>query len=132
MLNPFPIQFLALFAYFLLRICVGSILVYLGLQHWHKRHELKMVLTLSWWPYGFFSTMILATSELIIAISLLLGAYTQIAALAIILMSLKLLVLKGRFQHEAIPPPIFYILLVGAGLSLFITGGGAFAFDLPL
>ncbi len=132
MLNPFPIQFLALFAYFLLRICVGSILLYLGLQHWYKRHELKTVLTLSWWPYGFFSTVVLATSEVILAMSLFLGAYTQIAALGIILMSLKVLVLRGRFQHEAIPQRIFYILLVGAGLSLFVTGGGAFAFDLPL
>ncbi len=132
MLNPFPIQFLALFAYFLLRISVGSILLYLGLQHWRSRHELKTVLTLSWWPYGYFSTIVLATSELIIATSFLFGAYTQIAALCVIAMSVKLLILRGRFNHATIPPRLFYVLLFGAALSLFITGGGAFAFDLPL
>jgi uncharacterized membrane protein YphA (DoxX/SURF4 family) len=132
MLNLFPIQFLAMFAYLFLRVIVGIIMLHLGYSHLRYRHELKNVLTLSWWPWGVFTTTIFFSFEIIIGIMFIFGAYTQIAALLTLMMSLKFLVLKNYFQHHSIPSKIFYLLLFGASLSLFITGAGALAVDLPI
>lgn len=132
MLNPFPIQWLALFAYLILRFFVGSILIYLGLSHYRNRQELKNVLVLSWWSFGLFSTWILIASEIILGVLLVAGAYTQYAALIVILMSIKLLILRHKFDHPTVPQKLFYVLLLGASLSLLITSAGAFAFDLPI
>jgi uncharacterized membrane protein YphA (DoxX/SURF4 family) len=132
MLNPFPIQFLALFSYFILRVFVGGVLCYLGLLHFRSRHTLKGVLTLAWWPYGSISTFLLVVTELTLSIMFTLGFLTQVASLILALTSLKMLVLRGRFDHPALPPRLVYVLFLGAALCLFITGAGAFAFDLPL
>lgn len=131
MLNPFPIQFLSLFAYFLLRLFVGGILIYLGISHYKHRNELKNILTLSWFPYGTFTVYVFAIGEFIIGAFLIAGAYTQYAALAVIIMSIKMLIMRGWFSHHKLPSKIFYVLLFAASLSLFITGAGALAFDLP-
>lgn len=132
MLNPFPIQFLALLSYFILRLFLAGILLYLGINHLRHRHELKKVLKLACWPYGYFTTITFATGEIILSLLILTGAFTQYACLAIIAMSLKMIILKKYFNHFTIPPRIFYILLLGTSLTLFITGAGVFAFDLPL
>lgn len=132
MLNPFPIQFLAMFAYFILRFVVGVIVLHLGFSHYRHRHELKDILKLSWWPWGKLSIAILVSVEIIVGSMLILGAYTQIAALVLLLMSLEFLITRNWFDHPSIPPKIFYLLLVAISLSLFITGAGVFAFDLPI
>lgn len=131
MLNPFPIQFLSLFAYFLLRLFVGSVLIYLGISHFKYRNELKNVLTLSWFPYGMYTAYTLAIGEFVIGSLLVAGAYTQYAALALMVMSLKMLVMRNWFAHHTIPPKMVYLLLFATSLSLFITGAGVLAFDLP-
>lgn len=132
MLSIFPIHFLSLFAYFILRFCVGAALIYLGFIHLQYRHELKDVLRLSWWPFGTVTTYTFALSEIIIGVFILAGAYTQLATLLVFFMSLKMLVLRSWFNHHTIPSRLFYFLLLGASLSLTITGAGVFAFDLPL
>lgn len=132
MLNPFPIQFLALFAYFLLRIFVGGILLYLGVTHFIKRNELREVLVLPWFQYGRFTALAFGLGELLIGSFILAGAYTQYAVLFTMAMCIKMLVLRNWFKHPSIPPKIFYLLLLGCSLSLFITGAGLFAFDLPI
>ena len=132
MLNPFAIQWMALLAYALLRIFVGIILLYLGIKHLSSRHELKYVLKLSWWPFGRLSTALLILFELALAIFILLGAYTQYAVLILALMCLEFIILRPHFNHHSIPPRLFYFLLLGVSLTLFITGAGAVAFDLPL
>jgi len=132
MLNVFPIQFLALFAYFILRVAVGFVLMYLGFSHIAARFELSHILRFSWWPFGYTSTMIFAAAELILACMFIFGALTQIAALVTFLMCVKLMILQHYFVHPTIPSRLFYILLAGASFSLFITGAGVFAVDLPL
>ena len=131
MLNPFPIQFLALFAYFILRLFIAGVLIFLGLEHLRYRHELKEVLVLSWWPYGTFTSLTFALGEIVVGLFILTGAHTQYAALAVMALSLKLIVLRPWFSHQTIPPRIFYVLLFGACLTLFITGAGILAIDLP-
>lgn len=132
MLNIFPVQFLAPIAYALLRICVGLIFIYLGRSHIRGRHMLKNVFTLPILPYGMFFTWYISIAEIIIGILFVLGLFTQIAALLAILYTFKLLILRKRFVHPLIPKGAFLVLLFVASFSLFITGAGIFAFDLPI
>lgn len=132
MVNIFPIQFLALFAYLILRLFVGGILLQLGITHWAERKSLGAALTRSWWPYGMTSAVLLAVAELVLAALFITGTLTQVAALATALMSIKLTIVRPWFSHETLPSRLFYCLLLGCALSLFITGAGAVAVDLPL
>lgn len=132
MLNPFPILYLAPFAYLLLRLFLSGLLIHLAFSHWHYRNELKSVLRLSWFPYGAFVTYVFIVIEFAVAIFLLFGISTQYSALIIMAMSLKLIVLKRWFSHHSLPSRMFYILMFAIALSLFITGAGAFAVDLPI
>lgn len=132
MLSIFPIHFLSLFAFFILRITVGAILIYLGVLHaWHFR-SLRNVMTFRWWPFGTVSVLLLILTELIAGIFILVGAYTQLATLIVALLCFEFLIIKTWWQHESLPPRMVYILLGAACLSLTITGAGVFAFDLPL
>jgi uncharacterized membrane protein YphA (DoxX/SURF4 family) len=132
MLNLFPIQFLAPLAYLLLRVCLGVILLTLGYRHLRNRHALKEIFTFRFFPYGLFFAWYMGTWELIIGILFILGLFTQIAALCAIALSLKMSIMHKRFAHPLIPQRLVYILMLAISLSLFITGAGAFAIDLPL
>ena len=132
MLSVFPLHFLALLAYLVLRVCAGLVLVYLGFTHWYYRHELKQTLTHSWWPFGGFSVSVLVLAELIFGSMMIAGFYMQVATLLVALMSLKLFTFRGLIDHPSVPSRMFYFLLFGVCLCLTITGAGAFAFDLPL
>jgi len=132
MLNPFPIQFLAMVAYALLRVTIGIVLMHLGLEHIRNRQTLKEVFSFSWFPYGLFFAWYVGVFEIIVATMFILGFLTQIAALLTILLSLKFIIMHKRFSSPSIPGKIVYLLLLGISLSLFITGAGIFAFDLPI
>ncbi len=130
MLNPFPIQFLALLAYAILRIIVAAILLYLGFSHIQHREVLKE--QFSQFRFGLVLVWYLGTLEIIVGMMFMFGFYTQIAALLSMLMAIKFMILKGRLASPLIPGRLFYLLLFGVSLSLFITGAGIFAFDLPI
>lgn len=132
MLNPFPIQFLALLAYFILRVIVGFVFLHLAYRHFKLRKTLQPILVLPYFSFGKITTFVLIITELIIGIMFLVGFYTQIAALITIIMSLKMLVLRNKFITPHLPNRLTYLLLFGIGCSLFITGAGIFAFDLPI
>jgi uncharacterized membrane protein YphA (DoxX/SURF4 family) len=132
MLNVFPIQFLAPLAYTVLRLCVGLIFIYLGQSHLRKRHVLKYVFAVPLFPYGLAVAWYVGIAELIIGTMFILGWYTQIAALLGMAYAIKLIILQKRFAHPLISKRQFLALLLGACLSLFITGAGIFAFDLPI
>jgi uncharacterized membrane protein YphA (DoxX/SURF4 family) len=132
MLNPFPIQFLSLLAYFILRVLTGLVLLTLGYRHFEARKVLNTILVLPLFPFGTVTTTVLIMAELVIGALFILGAFTQIAALLAMIMSFKMIVLKSRFAHSSIPGRLFYVLLLAISCSLFITGAGVFAFDLPI
>ena len=132
MLNLFPIQFLALLAYFILRVITGLVLLWLAKRHFQFRHELSTILVLPIFPFGKITVTILIITEIIAGALLTLGAFTQIGALLLILLSLDMLLFRQKFQHQTLPNKLTYLLLLAIGLSLFITGAGAFAFDLPI
>lgn len=132
MLNPFPIQWLALGAYFILRVIVGLTLYYLA--HQHIKHYRKLIDTTNWplMPKRTLPIQLLIIFELLIAFILIAGAWTQYAAIMLFGMSIKLIWWRNRFTHPSIPSRLFYFLLAGCSISLFITGAGILAFDLPI
>lgn len=123
MLNPFPIQFLSMLAYTLLRIIVGSLLLVLGIRHASSRNaDTSLSLPL----------ILLSLLEMGVGLMYLVGWYTQYAALlTFLIVGFSMLLRRSNTQHT-FPGAFFYTLLCGAALSLFITGAGAFAFDLPI
>ena len=131
MLNIFPILFLAPIGFFILRLFIGMTLLYLGFKHVRVRNDLKYSLTQFYFFRGLTGIWLLISIEIIIAALFILGLYTQIAALAGMLLACKMVRLRKKVGSPYIPQPLFYILLFGASFTLLITGAGAFAFDLP-
>jgi uncharacterized membrane protein YphA (DoxX/SURF4 family) len=132
MLNPFPIQFLSLLAYFILRVITGLILIILGYRHFKNRRDLAQTLSFRFFPFGSIATTFLILTELAVGTLFVLGMHTQFAALVLMAMSVKMLVLRPKFNHSSIPSRLMYLLFFAISCSLFITGAGALAFDLPI
>ncbi len=132
MLNLFPIQWLALLAYFILRVGVGSIFLYLAYTHIKNWKQITPTLRLPFVKNGKFSLIVIILGELIIGSLYILGLLTQAAALLAIALCIKSLWWHGRLPAAYFPAKLTYLLLLFASLSLFITGAGILAFDLPI
>ena len=132
MLNIFPIQFLAPFAYLLLRVVLGFVLFYLGTSHIRNRHSLQDIFSFSFFPYGLFIVWYLGSVEILIGAMFIVGFFTQIAALLGMALSLKFLVMHKRFTHSLIPSRLCFLFIFMISFTLLITGAGPFAFDLPI
>lgn len=61
---------------------------------------------------------------------LIIGLYVQLAALYLLLDSIVRLA-KPEYRKKGLNRG-FYVLLIAAALSLFLSGAGAFAVDIPL
>lgn len=129
-LNIFPILYLSLLAHALLRITLGLILGHLGYRHLHTHKDLKT--TFAAIPQVSALLWVLISLELLAAVMLILGAFTQIAALITLTLSLLFLASTRIDTHPTIPQPLFSLLVLAVSLSLLITGAGAFALDLPI
>jgi uncharacterized membrane protein YphA (DoxX/SURF4 family) len=70
--------------------------------------------------------------EMAIAIGFLLGLLTQIAALLALVYTTVLFALHNRFAYAGGPTKQTLVLVFFISLSLFITGPGILAFDLPI
>jgi uncharacterized membrane protein YphA (DoxX/SURF4 family) len=134
MLNIFPIQFLAPIAFLILRVCVGLILIRLGVRHFRNRHTLMRdhFFAFPFFPFPKFSILLLCIFEWVVGVLFIIGLFTQIAALLTLAYSLKAIFLRKYFTHPLMPQRLFFILLGAVSLTLFITGAGHFAFDLPI
>ena len=132
MLNLFPIQWLALLAYFVLRLFVGGILLFLARSHFHAYRELVITSTCPFFPKQPLPVILIIVIETVLGTMFLVGIFTQVACLGLVLLSLTMLWWRNRFTHPSIPSALVYIILIGCSLSLFITGAGMFAFDLPI
>jgi uncharacterized membrane protein YphA (DoxX/SURF4 family) len=108
------------------------VLAILARKHFRERKQLAKQLTFPFWPFGGISVWLLILVEMIICLSLFLGLFTQIGAGLLILLCGKLWFLSPSRPHSALPSRSLVLLLGAIGLSLFITGAGAFAFDLPI
>lgn len=126
-------MFLSPLAHALLRIVLGGMCLYLGFRHlFTYRRELQALLHKRWPHFASFAVWHLSIAEIVIGGMFFLGAWTQVAALVAIILSIKMFFFRRHLIHPSIPPPLFYILVLAISLSLFITGAGALAFDLPI
>ena len=134
MLNPFPdLLTYGLLAPFILRVVAGFIFVNLGaLVFKNEKERWLSSLTILKIPNPRIALKILGAIEIAGGVMLVLGLYTQIAALVLGLLTFAEayteykdpLILKRNY--------VFYILLLSITLSLLLSGAGAFAIDLPL
>lgn len=120
-----------LFAPFLLRITLGIFFVWTALQHSRQRQVLQSV----WpaWTRPMYSISIIF--EVLLGALLVIGLYTQVAALVVAVYAVKMLIVKiARSQYAVWAPhnTFLYIMILAISLSLLVLGAGAFAFDLPL
>jgi putative oxidoreductase len=122
------------FAPFFLRLAVAAIFFYHGMQKtlgwfggdgWQK----TMTLWTSAEGYGLPSLVVafLLVAEVGVSLGLLFGFLTRLAALAVVMiMAVVLIFVHGGTTFEAVEFPL---VLLAAGLSLLITGGGHFSLD---
>jgi len=132
MLSIFPIHYLSLLAYTLLRLFIAGVLFTLAISHTRQRRGLVEALQCSWLPFKRTTIYQLIVFEYVLATLILFGAWTQLATLLVAILSLKMIIFHKLFPHPAIPSRLFYVLLLGASLTLTITGAGVFSVDLPI
>jgi hypothetical protein len=116
MLNLFPIQFLAPLTYFLLRITLGFLCIRIGFMMMRAENASK--------KRRFLGTLFTGAGSL-----LFLGLYTQGAALLTLLLS-GVGVFRSGTVHELTRTSL--VLMCVIAVTLFVTGSGPFAFDLPI
>ncbi len=130
--NLVPIQFLALFGYAILRFVVGLVWCHLALRHYSERHDILPTLNLPLIPFKRTSLFGIIVIEFICGFLFLIGLFTQVAAIITAIWCIKLLVLRFVFSHKSFPSGITAVLLLAISVTLFITGAGIPAFDLPI
>lgn len=133
MLNPFPqLLVFGFFAPTLLRIAAACVFFYLAYWHFKNKKEVAHELSvlsheMAVWLVGLYILI-----ELAVGAGLLLGFWTQIAALVGLVISVKILLLKRSLHAMAPLSRAAYLLLGIICLSLIASGAGGFAIDLPL
>lgn len=134
MLNPFPdLLVYSLLAPFILRLVAGFIFVNLGVLAFKNEKERWLSsLTVLRIPRPQLALKILGAIEIASGIMLLLGFYTQIAALVLTLLTFGEAYVEYKDPTVLKRNFVFYIMLLSIVLSLLLSGAGAFAIDLPL
>lgn len=114
MLSVFPgILFLAPLSAFLIRVALALVLAHAARKHFSSTEN---------------TFRFLAVTELVAAISIGAGAWTQAGALAGVFLSLSWLYLPNTRPVSLIATLLILVLC----LSLILTGAGPLAFDMPL
>lgn len=134
MLNPFPeLLMLSMYGPLILRVVVGLIFIDLGLLKFGREESrwLASFDTLALRPASFF-VPIYALLQIAGGALLILGLWTQVAALAFVIFTGLELFVEWRAQEVLKRDLVFYLLLFVISLSLLLTGAGAYAIDIPL
>src|SRR3989344_2898663 len=134
MLNPFPdLLVYSLLAPFILRVVVGIIFIDLGLlmskgekQRWLSSFSALKV------PSPQIAVKVLAIVEIVAGVMLILGFYTQIAALILALLTFAEVYIEYKEPTLLKRNLVFYLLLLTITLYLLLSGAGQPAIDLPL
>ena len=106
---------------FILRLILGITLAYFGYRKIQKRGKSSGS-----------NTIIYGAIEILVAIFLIIGLFTQLAAMinaVILIIKLGYKIRDKAFLSDGIN---YYILLLVIALSVIVLGPGWFAFDLPL
>lgn len=134
MLNPFP-ELLAysLLAPFILRLVLGLIFLDLGVLKLRSERGrwLASFDALYLRPADLFVTLY-ALVQIIGGLLLIVGLWTQVAALFFAVFTGIELYIEWRAREILKRDFTFYFLIFAISLSLLLTGAGAFAFDIPL
>jgi len=134
MLNPFPeLLTYSFFAPFILRVVVGLIFVDLGMLKFRGEKErwLASFETLNLRPADLLLSLY-AALQIIGGIMLLVGLWTQVAALAFVIFTGTELYIEWKAREILKRDLVFYALIFAISLTLLLTGAGAFAIDIPL
>jgi uncharacterized membrane protein YphA (DoxX/SURF4 family) len=133
MLTPLPALLdYAILAPTLLRLAAAFVFVYLGAHHFRSRSEVASEMSILTPAIAAVAASFYVIFELLIAVGLFFGAYTQIAALVGAAIAIKTALIRRSLRHVAPLARSTYILLGVICLTLLFTGAGALAFDLPL
>jgi len=133
-LNPFPSLLLyAFYAPFLLRLIVAVVFIEFGFAKLTKDKSAKAEFfeKIGLKP-GATYVIVFGAIELLAGAMLLVGFYTQIAALVAGLILLATMIIKAKHADYLASPARYYFILFVICLSLLMTGAGAFALDTPL
>jgi uncharacterized membrane protein YphA (DoxX/SURF4 family) len=134
MLNPFPdLLTYSLLSPFILRVVAGLIFIDLGVLAFRNEKE-RWIASLSTLkvPSPELVLKIIGGIEIAGGLMLILGFYTQIAALILGLLTFAEAYTEYKEPEVLKRNIIFYIMLLAIVVSLLFSGAGAFAFDLPL
>jgi uncharacterized membrane protein YphA (DoxX/SURF4 family) len=119
MLNPFPeLLVYSTLAPFILRVVLGLIFLDLGASKLKTRK--------------FNLSTALGALQILGAVMLFIGFYTQIAALGFVILTGIELYIEWKDAQVLKGDLVFYVLLFAISLSLLLTGAGAYAKDIPL
>jgi putative oxidoreductase len=134
MLNTFPnLLTFSLFAPLILRVVLGVILIDLGILKF-KSEKPRWIATFE--GLGLRPSEALVSLfgliEIIGGIMLVIGLYTQIAALMFVVLFAIEFYLEWTESTLLKRDLVFYVLCLGISLSLLLSGAGALAFDIPL
>lgn len=118
---------------FILRIVLGLIFIDLGILKFksEKSRWIASFEAISLKPADILVS-IYGALQVIGGVMILVGFYTQVAALAFVILTGTELYLEWKEGALLKRNIVFYILLFAIALSLLLTGAGAFAIDLPL
>lgn len=134
MLSVFPeLLNYSLLAPFILRVVLGLIFIDLGFLIFRSEKErwVASFETLGLRPADFFVPFY-GILNIIGGGLLLIGLWTQVAALAFAIFTGIELYIEWKAREVLKRDMVFYILLFTISVSLLLTGPGAYAFDLPL
>lgn len=123
--------YLSFFIPTLLRVAVALIFFLIAWHTYARRNDIAEVSlpVVGKAPWAVWFAVVVET---LIGLSLLLGYYTQVAAIVGALAALKFFILKHRIDGYAPISRTASFLLFIICLSLIISGAGAFGMDIPL
>ena len=134
MLNPFPeLLMYSFLGPFILRVLIGLIFIDLGFLKFksEKGRWLASFDTLGLRPADLF-VPIYALLQIVGGLLLLVGLWTQVAALAFVIFTGIELYVEWQARDILKRDMVFYVLIFAISLSLLLTGAGAYAIDIPL
>ena len=134
MLNPFPeLLALSFFGPLILRLVLGLIFIDLGFLKFRseKAGWTSSFETLGLRPADFFLSFY-ALLQIVGGILLIVGLWTQVAALIFVIFTGTELYVEWKAREILKRDMVFYLLVFIIAVSLLLTGAGAYAIDIPL
>ena len=133
MFNPFPeLLTYGLLAPFIIRTALGFAYLRLGMHAATKnRHSLEQGLSPVFKSGSRTAVYFLPGIEILAGLALILGFYTQVAAIITAIISLFFASAVYFQKFPSAEGPLFNFLAFAASLSLILSGAGFFALDRP-